>query len=121
MDVGQREGMVDDGGGDEERKNVWQVVPIVTLLLHMLHVCDMCQTTKGVSNLLYPATQCQLWTSCVAILLLGSVILLVYPPKKEDNFIFWVVEREENTRVETKDSPQIVPVIILKNLYPLHV
>jgi len=41
--------------------------------------------------------------------------------KEEDNFIFWVVEREENTRVEMKDSPQIVPVIILKNLYPPHV
>lgn len=30
---------------------------------------------------------------------------------KEDNFILSVVEREENTRVEMKDSPQIVPAI----------
>lgn len=35
---------------------------------------------------------------------------------KEDNFILSVVEREENIGVEMKDSPQIVPVIILKNL-----
>jgi hypothetical protein len=35
---------------------------------------------------------------------------------QEDNFILSVVEREENTGVEMKDSPQIVPAIILKNV-----
>ena len=35
---------------------------------------------------------------------------------KEVSFILSVVEREENTRVEMKDSPQIVPAIILKGL-----
>ena len=35
---------------------------------------------------------------------------------KEVSFILSVVEREENTRVEMKDSPQIVPAIILKSL-----
>ena len=35
---------------------------------------------------------------------------------KEVSFILSVVEREENTRVEMKDSLQIVPAIILKSL-----
>lgn len=35
---------------------------------------------------------------------------------KEVSFILSVVEREENTRVEMKDSPQIVQAIILKSL-----
>ena len=35
---------------------------------------------------------------------------------KEVSFILSVLEREENTRLEMKDSPQIVPAIILKSL-----
>ena len=35
---------------------------------------------------------------------------------KEVSFILSVVESGENTKVEMKDSPQIVPAIILKSL-----